>query len=170
MNRILINICLLFFVYSSHGQETSKKTIYIGYNYKQLCPKIDKQISKEHNGTIFNLNCIKEVTSNNLIDLESINCDLDSNYISVLYTSKADTLEINKIKNYKILNLEDVKKLETEGRGKILNYYKRKNITNHRPITKNDIFKTYLIEIINEKQFVIYPVKWKNPFGYDDYK
>jgi hypothetical protein len=26
---------------------------------------------------------------------------------------------------------------------------------------KNGIFDTYLIEIINDKQFVIYPVEWK---------
>lgn len=170
MNRILINICLLLLICIGYGQKIEKETIYIGYNYIPICSKVEKFFSQKHDGIIFNLNCIKEITGNNPIDLEY--CDSgenNDNYISLLYNEKADTVDIKKIQEYKMSSLDELKKMEEKGRKKILDFYKRKKNIYHGPITKDNIFKTYLIEIINDKQFVIYPVKWKNPFGYDDY-
>lgn len=167
MNRILTNICLLLLISIGYGQKIEKATIYIGYNYNPICPKVEKKISKKHNGVIFNLNCIKETAgvNNEVCD----NSGGNDNYISLLYVDKADTIDIRKIEEYKVLNIVELKKIEVEGRKKLLDFYKEKKRMYHRPITKDNIFKTFVIEIINDKQFVVYPVKWKNPFGYDDY-
>lgn len=164
MNCILTNICLLLFISVGYGQKIEKTTIYIGYNYSPICPKVEKLFSEEHNGIIFNLNCIKETTG-----VEDCSSGGNDNYISLLYIDKTDTIDIKKIEEYKVLSIMELKKKEVEGCKKLLDFYKRKKDIYHRPITKDNIFKTYVIEIINDKQFVVYPVKWKNPFGYDDY-
>ncbi|WP_291285338.1 hypothetical protein [Flavobacterium sp.] len=167
MNRILTNICFLLFISVGYGQKIEKTRIYIGYNYNPICPKVEKVFSEEHNGIIFNLNCIKETTG---VKVEECgNRGRNDNYISLLCVDKADTIDVKKIEEYKVLNIVELKKKEIAGSKKLLDFYKRKKDIYHRPITKDNIFKTYVIEIINDKQFVVYPVKWKNPFGYDDY-
>lgn len=145
MNRILINSCFLLFILNIYGQKIKKKTIYIEFKIEKNCLREQKFFYKLQNGTVFNLFCEKDG--------------------SFLYKEKADTLSICKLKNYKLSSLEEVEILEKEWRknnkkamikkfGKIYPWY-----------NKNGIFDTYLIEIINDKQFVIYPVEWR---GLDD--
>ncbi|WP_157956039.1 hypothetical protein [Flavobacterium kingsejongi] len=83
--------------------------------------------------------------------------------ITLLYKNKqkSDTLPLSKLKNYKITPISKLDAMMEE-------WYK----TNYEVITKgkglfhyrdrNIVFKTFLIEIINDKQFVVYPVTWRN--------
>ena len=75
----------------------------------------------------------------------------------------ADTLCIKHVKDYPITSMEEVEKKVKDFRLKT--YKKRppnKNDKLYQAYTKNDIFKTYLIEIIGDDKFVIYPVIWRN--------
>lgn len=142
MNRILINSCFLLFILNTFGQKIEKKTIYIQFKLDKNCPENKKFFNEDENGTVFNIYC--ETGG------------------SFLWKNRSDTLSICKLKNYKIVNFEEIEKLEKQWRidnkkamikkfGKI---YPRYN--------KNGIFKIYLIEIIDEKEFVVYPVEWRN--------
>jgi hypothetical protein len=140
MNRILISTYLLFFVFMGYGQKVEKKIIYLDFTkYKSRCVYNFPLKINIDEGIQFNL-CAKAI---------------------FLYVKNADTLPINKLKNYKLSSLEEVEIIEKEWRknnkkamikkfGKIYPWY-----------NKNGIFDTYLIEIINDNQFVIYPVEWR---------
>ncbi len=76
---------------------------------------------------------------------------------------KADTLCIPHLTDYPITTMEEVEKKVKDFRLKT--YKKRppnKNDKLYQAYTKNDIFKTYLIEIIGDDKYVIYPVTWRN--------
>jgi hypothetical protein len=141
MNRILINIYLLFFVFMGYGQKIKKTTIYIEFKFEKNCSRKQKFFYEIQNGIVFNLFCEKSG--------------------SFLYTNKSDTLPINKLTNYKISALEDVEILEKKWRIKNKKAMIKKFGKIYPWYNKNGIFKTYLIEIINDKQFVIYPVEWR---------
>ena len=75
----------------------------------------------------------------------------------------ADTLSLDKLDLYTISSIKEVEQKIKEFRYKT---YKKsppnKNDKAYQFYTRNDIFETFLIEILNEKEFVVYPVKWRN--------
>lgn len=77
--------------------------------------------------------------------------------------SKSDTLSYKQAKSYKISTIEDLNKKIKNFR--IKTYKKRPKNDDDKlfqAYDNNDIFKTYIIEFINDDKFVIYPVIWKN--------
>jgi hypothetical protein len=66
------------------------------------------------------------------------------------YKNKADTLCYKHLKNYNFLNLKEI----NEKRYKWIFNNKRP------PVDRNGVFQTYLIEIISDNKFVVYPVFW----------
>ncbi|WP_157956038.1 hypothetical protein [Flavobacterium kingsejongi] len=88
---------------------------------------------------------------------------MDKN-VSLLYKNKqkSDTLPLSKLKNYKITPVTKIDVLEKEW------YYRNKEALIKKYTwfinlsDRNAVFKTFLIEIINDKQFVVYPVTWRN--------
>jgi len=77
--------------------------------------------------------------------------------------AKSDTLCYKHIKDYKISTMEDVNEKVKEFRYRT---YKKKPKSGHDKLyqayNNNDIFETYIIEIISEEKFVLYPVIWRN--------
>jgi len=75
----------------------------------------------------------------------------------------ADTLWMDKLDLYAISTFKDVNQKAKDFRYKT---YKKnppnENDKAYQFYNKNDIFETFLIETINDKQFVVYPVKWRN--------
>lgn len=75
---------------------------------------------------------------------------------------RADTLPLSSLNNYPITTINEVEEQVQDFRR--ATHKKRPPESDeklYQAYTKNDIFKTYLIEIINDCQFVIYPVKWR---------
>ncbi|MGO2359448.1 hypothetical protein [Mesonia sp.] len=68
------------------------------------------------------------------------------------YSEKADTLCIEKLKDYHFSDLEEI----NEKRNRWIFDNKRP------PATRNGVFQTYVIEVISDKKFVKYPVIWRN--------
>ena len=68
------------------------------------------------------------------------------------YSEKADTLCIEKLKDYQFSDLEEI----NEKRNRWIFDNKRP------PATRNGVFQTYVIEVISDKKFVKYPVNWRN--------
>lgn len=84
---------------------------------------------------------------------------------SLLFSNKfkSDTLCYKHIKDYKTSTMEDILKKVKDFRVKT--YKKRPKSDNdklYQAYDNNDIFKTYIIEVINEKKFILYPVIWRN--------
>lgn len=84
---------------------------------------------------------------------------------SLLYLkgNRADTLKVGKLNRFTISTFKDIEKKVKEFRYKT---YKKsppsQNDKAYQFYNKNDIFETLLIELINDNQFVVYPVKWRN--------
>jgi hypothetical protein len=121
------------------GQKTiyPKDTIYVKYESKKENKKrynIYENSKKELSGISF---YIKDTTNKGMSLFHS-------------YTNKADTLCYKHLKNYKFLNLKEI----NEKRYKWIFNNKRP------PADRNGVFQTYLIEVISNKKFVIYPVLW----------
>lgn len=82
-------------------------------------------------------------------------------YGTFIYYKKndSDTLLIHNLSKYKLTNAKEVD-------GKLITIRKKRLEENPdkilRPMNKNTVFNTYLIEILNKKEFVVYPVIWKN--------
>ncbi|AWG24751.1 hypothetical protein FK004_05665 [Flavobacterium kingsejongi] len=141
---VTISITLLFSILG-YSQNLKKKTVYFLFeknktdSVRNLGYKFYREKEK---GYVFNL--------------------MDRR-ITLLYKNKqkSDTLPLSKLKNYKITPISKLDAMMEE-------WYK----TNYEVITKgkglfhyrdrNIVFKTFLIEIINDKQFVVYPVTWRN--------
>ncbi len=68
------------------------------------------------------------------------------------YSKPTDTLPLKRIGGY---HFSDLKEIDEKRYNWIFDY-------NRPPLTRNKVFKTYLIEVINDSQFVIYPVIWRN--------
>ena len=143
---VTISIALLFSTLC-HAQYFEKKTIYLLFE-KNETDSIPHYLGykfyfKKEKGYVFNL--------------------MDKN-ISLLYEmkQKSDTLPISKLKNYKITPVTKIDGLEKEW------YYRNKEALIKKYTwfinlsDRNAVFKTFLIEIINDKQFVVYPVIWRN--------
>jgi hypothetical protein len=77
-------------------------------------------------------------------------------------SEKSDTLCIKYLNNYKITKTEDIDKLKKSWYIKNKSAIIKKYGEIHPYFDENGRFKTFLIEIINNKQFVIYPVYWRN--------
>lgn len=76
---------------------------------------------------------------------------------------KSDTLNILKLDDYPITTMEEVDQKVKDFRYK--KYGKRpldENDKAYQFYNKNDIFRTYLIEVIGDCKIVIYPVIWRN--------
>ncbi|TXK74232.1 hypothetical protein [Mesonia sp. HuA40] len=68
------------------------------------------------------------------------------------YSEKADTLCIEKLKDYHFSDLEEI----NEKRNRWIFDNKRP------PASRNGVFQTYVIEVISDKKYVKYPVNWRN--------
>jgi hypothetical protein len=128
--------------YNIQAQKYSKETIYIKFEKKQCDNNRKLKFYRDfEKGLIFNLSCTK-----------------DGSFLFKSDTD-ADTLDIKNLAKYKIVNADFVKK-------RLIEIRKQRSAKNSnkllRPMTKNNTFKTHLIEIISEDKFVIYPVIWRN--------
>ena len=139
MKNIVINFLVLLFSFFCYAQKIERKKIYIKFNDFNLDCKYDFELKRIMNKKImFNL-CGK----------------------AILYCEKkSDTINISKLKNYKTVSLEEIEKMEKKWRIDNKKALMKKWGKLYPPYDKNSIFETSLIEIINEQQFVIYPVIW----------
>jgi hypothetical protein len=83
----------------------------------------------------------------------------------LLYSNgqEADTVKIKNLDRFSVLSVEDIKKKVKEFRYKT--YRKlpvKSNQKLYQAYDNNDIFETYLIEVISKEEFVIYPVFWRS--------
>jgi len=142
MDATKIFLILIFFTpIFTFGQESKypKDTIYIKYENKLGNKKLLNWNHNSKYGTSFSIK------------------DISEKHISLFYeqNSKIDTLCLKHLKDYKFLNLKQIKKKEWE-------YYKKRFGGNPIISNKNWVFHTFLIEIISNDYFVIYPVMWRN--------
>ncbi|MFN7099589.1 MAG: hypothetical protein ACK4M4_04355 [Flavobacterium sp.] len=119
----------------------SKKTIYLEFKLDENCSRKQKFFNEIENGIVFNLFCDKNG--------------------SFLYKGISDTISISKLKNYHLLHIEEVEKLEYKWRANNKIKLKKKFGKIYPRFNKNGIFNTYLLEIINENKFVLYTVEWR---------
>lgn len=77
------------------------------------------------------------------------------------YSQPTDTLSLKRITNYHFSNLKEIDQKRNEW---IERKYKGHKIKPYNG-SRNGVFQTYLIEVINDSQFVIYPVIWRNEGG-----
>ncbi|WP_445457315.1 hypothetical protein [Flavobacterium sp. HNIBRBA15423] len=147
MKISIVITSLLFYSSILLGQNTNKIKIYVKTEIDSSIFKIQKEYSKAEKGYVF----------------------IDKSRESFLFSDncKADTLSISKLKNYKVFSIEEIRKMEKKWRKERFKEVQKKNKetgTYNLPIhtfDKNYIFETYLIEIISDQQFVVYPVKWR---------
>lgn len=142
MNVIKLYIAILFFPNCVFGQKSTypKDTIYVKYGLNGKNKKsqnIYKYNNKELSGVSF---YIKDDTTNYEKGMSLFHS----------YNSKADTLCYKHLKDYHFSDLKEI----DEKRHKWIFDNKRP------PADRNSVFQTYLIEIISEEQFVVYPVIW----------
>lgn len=135
-------ILILAFPIALFGQKIiyPKDTIYVKYESKEENKKsynIYKYKNKELSGISFYIK-------------DSINNTNKGMSLFYFNTNKADTLCFKHLKNYKFLNLKEI----NEKRYKWIFNNKRP------PADRNGVFKTYLVEIISNNKFVVYPVLW----------
>jgi hypothetical protein len=141
MKHIVINYLALLLFISCDAQKIEKKTIYLNFTEYLNC-KYDFELKKNvSNGIQFNL-CSKAIFLYN--------------------TLSSDTLNLDKLKKYKISSFEEVEKQEKQWRVENKKALIKKFGKLYPPFNKNGIFKTYLIEILDDKRFVVYPVEWRN--------
>lgn len=141
MKPTVISLYLFCFCSMVFSQKMEQETIFIQFKLDNKCPQKQKFFYEIEKGTVFNLYCDKGG--------------------SLLWKSNSDTLPISKLKNYRLSTLEEIDLLEKKWRIKNKNAMIKKFGKIYPPYDKNGIFKTYLLEIINDKQFVIYPVEWR---------
>jgi len=141
MVRTVISLYLLCVFSIASAQQIEQKAIYIQFKLDKKCPEEQKFFYEKEKGTVFNLYCDKGG--------------------SFLWSSRSDTLPISKLKNYKFSTLEEIEVLEKQWRIKNKKALIKRYGKLYPPFDKNGIFKTYLVEVINDKQFVIYPVEWR---------
>ncbi|AWG24746.1 hypothetical protein [Flavobacterium kingsejongi] len=134
---VTISITLLFSCFCQ-GQKIEKKTIYVMFEKRQK-DRVSKFFNKEEKGYVFNLPNKGE---------------------SFLYEVKQrpDTLPISQLKNYSISNTLQIAEFENKYKEWLIKKYNRIPYS----YDKNSYFKTYIIEIIDNSEFVIYPVTWRN--------
>ncbi len=136
-------IMCLFIPTILFGQKSKypKDTIYIKYQ-----------------DTIFNNPKMKSKSFHNFQGNDGIKFWWNGKWLFYNKNQKTDTLCISHIKDYSFLNLKEI-------RVKEIDWVERKFVTSkYKPYSgsKNAVFNTFLIEIISEDKFVIYPVIWRN--------
>ena len=116
-----------------------KDTIYVKYENKKGTKKWPGKFEEEYNhkcGLFFNV--------------------LDDHKKGMAlfypYSQPRDTLALKRITNY---HFSDLKEIDEKRYSWVFD-------NNRPPLTRNGVFQTYLIEVINDSQFVIYPVIWRN--------
>lgn len=149
MKAILLTISLFFFSFTNAQNKQQGIKIYIKMEFESDCFRKQKFYSSEEKGIVFNNQCKK------------------GNSFLFSDDKKSDTLTINELRAYKISSIEEIKKTEQEWRTEKFKDVQEKNKKeggHSLPIhtfDKNYIFDTYIIEIISDEKFVIYPVKWR---------
>lgn len=141
--KYIVTSFLFFALSVAFSQKIRPINIYMEFRKGNNCSKILKFYHEEEKGIVFNLYC-------NVID-------------SFLYKIGSDTLPIIKLKDYQFSTHMEIEVLEKQWwkkNRKILENKFGKNCC--PPYDKNYIFRTYLIEVINNKQFVLYPVEWRD--------
>lgn len=133
-------ILAIFLPIVCFGQKSiyPKDTIYVKFQKKIGAKKWNakfERIYKNKHGFFFNV--------------EDSNGDMALFYDQ---EQSSDTLCYKHLKDYHFSNLKEIEKKRQEW------IFKNKR----PPVNKNGAFQTYLIEIISEEQFVIYPVIWRN--------
>lgn len=136
----LIVIISLIVVNVSFSQNEEKITIYLKYTPYDSCTRTQKFYYKREQGTVFNLGC------------ESGG--------SVLYTKNADTLPITGLRKFKFSIYEEVEQMEKQWRASKKGI--KKNGVPFSLYDKNGIFNTYMVEVLNDKVIVVYPVLWRS--------
>lgn len=138
-NRIFILTFLFILptVMFSQNHSFPKDTIYVQYEDRKEHSWNDKfeRIYDDQNGIYFNV--------------EQKKGDMALFYP---FDKKSDTLSINCLNTYQFSNRNEIDKKREEW------------IFDHDrpPLYKNDIFQTYVIEVISEDKIVKYPVVWRN--------
>lgn len=140
----LFLVLILFFPIFNFGQESKypKDTIYVKFekngNTKKWFGNYGYGTDKQE-GILFNIK------------------DNNNKSMSFFYDIKQipDTLCSLHLKDYSFLNLKEIDIKEKE-------YYKKRFGRNALIRNKNWVFHTFLIEIISEEKFVIYPVIWRS--------
>jgi len=146
VTSFLLCVCSIAF-----SQKIEPITIYIEFKLDKKCPGDQKFYYDREEGTVFNLYCDKGG--------------------SFLWKSKSDTLSISCLQNYKVSSLEEIEVLEKQWRKKNRKILKKKfGEYCCPPYDKNGIFQTFLIEIINHDQLVLYPVEWRGLNGIYEYE
>lgn len=150
MKHIIVLISFLSFQFSFSQKNEKKIKIFIKMELDSACFRKQKFYSKEENGIILNNECM---SGGSFLFNEK---------------SKADTICLSKIKNYKISSIDDVKIIEKKWREDRFKEVQEKNkkegriILPYHTFDKNYIFDTYIIEILSKEKFIIYPVTWRN--------
>lgn len=148
--KTIIVLISLFYHSMTFGQLNNKQIkIFLKLEIDNSCFRKQKFYSKEENGIIINNEC--------------------NSGGSFLFSdkSKADTLCISKLNDYKIYSTDEIKKNKKKWREEKFIEVQKKNKQEGKftlPIhtfDKNYIFNTYIIEIISDEKFVIYPVIWR---------
>lgn len=148
MSRAISYLLLLLFLLSSNSafSQYEKDTIYLKFEKnsgEEPYYRGVKSYNKQEKGTIFNL--------------------IPSGSLLLPQGKKADTISIEKMDSYTISTMKEVEQRVKEFRHKT---YKKspesKDAKAYQFYNKNDIFETFLIEIIDDCRFVVYPVCWRN--------
>ncbi len=135
---LIFNITALAFSQIEEESNFPKDTIYVKYEDKQGAEKWNAKFEGEYKGE-------KGIYYN-------VKSEAGDMALFYAYHRKADTLDIEKISNYKISDLKEINQKRREW----IFDYKRP------PANKNGVFQTYLIEVISKDCFVVYPVIWRN--------
>ena len=143
LKNILIVLFFLFSIFS-FGQESKypKDTIYVKFENKKGIINWNAKFERTYekmNGIFFNI----ENEKGNMALFYDIK-------------KKSDTLCTSHLKNYKFVNLKEIRKKHNEWINKLHNGQRKP------PANKNGAFHTFLIEIISKEKFVIYPVIWRS--------
>ncbi|SHG74935.1 hypothetical protein SAMN05444483_1273 [Salegentibacter echinorum] len=140
----VLSLLLILCPILSFGQKSvyPKDTIYVMFKKNEANRKITNWDYKKKNGVYFSIK------------------DKSSKHLSLFYpyTKKADTLCIEKLKEYCFSDLKEIEEKKNNWINKKFEGLKYKPYTS----SKNGVFRTYLIEIISEGEFVKYPVIWRN--------
>jgi hypothetical protein len=158
---VLTKIFLFLFLilisnYSVSAQE--KDSLFHGWERINYSKEKIYLLFEKNDGSYPNFRCKKFNTK------KGINFNL-CNTGSLLFSkdSKSDTLDISFLESYSITSDDELKNKISEFRRKTYKKLPPKpNSKLYQAYDNNDIFETYLIEIINQKQFVVYPVFWRN--------
>lgn len=152
----IILFCILF-VFQIQGQK-KKDSLFLGWGRISYQKEKVYLLFKNNKGNYPSYRCKK--FKNN----KGINFNL-CEYGSLLFPRKykSDTVNISFLERYKISTEQEVKKKVNEFRYKTYKKLPQKpNSKLYQAYDNNDLFETYLIEVISKDKFVVYPVFWRN--------